>query len=149
MIVDNIKNFDLYVCVHRHFNLVRDFIEKNDLSQLDIGRHDILGDEVYLSLQEYETKSKESAKAESHKKYIDIQMVISGDELIGYADVSKSSQYTFYDEQKDFQLLNAEVDFIKADNSNFFVFFPQDVHMPSIAVTEPSSVKKAVFKIKI
>lgn len=149
MIVDKIKNFGLYICVHKHFQLVKDFIEKNDLSKLECGRYDILDDEVYLSVQEYETKVKDSAKAESHKKYIDIQMVLSGEELIGYTDISKSSQYTFYDEHKDIQFLNAEVDFLNANSSNFFVFFPQDVHMPSMSVVEPAMVKKAVFKIKI
>lgn len=149
MIVDNLANFKNYLCLHKSFKLVADFLERNDLIALECGRYEIEGDDVYLALQEYETKTIEICKPEAHKKYIDIQIVITGEENIGYADIQNTSKYTDYDSEKDIEFLNGEIEFIKATPDNFFILFPQDAHMPSVAIAEPIGVKKAVFKIKV
>ncbi|MDD3236983.1 MAG: YhcH/YjgK/YiaL family protein [Candidatus Gastranaerophilales bacterium] len=150
MIVDNIENFEMYISLNDKFETVKQFISEHDLSTMEPKRYYIDEENLYVNIEEYVTKQDSSSKPESHKKYIDIQMVIEGEELIGYSDVKKCSQYTFYDDKKDIEFLNGDVDFVKADNTNFFIFFPSDAHKPSIAVNElGSKVKKAVFKIKI
>lgn len=149
MIVDNLVNFKDYLCLHNGFKIVSDFLNKNNLLALECGRYELDGDNVYLALQEYLTKPVETCKPEAHKKYIDIQIVISGEENIGYVEISNTSKYTEYDSEKDIEFLNGEVEFIKATPKNFFILFPQDAHMPSVAIKEPAEVKKAVFKIKV
>lgn len=149
MIVDNLDNFETYICLHKGFKLVYDFLVRNDLKSLECCRYEIDGNNVYLSLQQYQTKMQEICKTEAHKDYIDIQIVVSGEENIGYANILNTSKNTEYDSVKDIEFLNGEVDFIKATPDNFFILFPQDAHMPSVAITHPVEVKKAVFKIKV
>ncbi len=149
MILDNLVNFKEYVKLHKRFEIVNNFLLNNLLENLEVGRHEIDGNNVYLSVQEYTTKLEETAKPEAHKKYIDVQILISGTEKIGYCPIQYTQQYSFYDEEKDIEFLIGEVEFLTATPDKFFIFFPQDAHMPSIAVGEQTSVKKAVFKIKI
>lgn len=80
------------------------FLTETDLKNLPTGRTD-LSDDVYVVVSEYETKEKEDAKFESHQKYIDLQYLISGEELIGLTNEknlevaipnSESNDITFY-----------------------------------------------------
>ncbi|MCK7521454.1 MAG: YhcH/YjgK/YiaL family protein [Ignavibacteriales bacterium] len=69
-------------------------------------RHDIDGDKLYSPVSEYMTKNEEDAKYEAHRKYIDIQYVASGKELIGVAPVSQMGEIlTPYDETKDVEFM--------------------------------------------
>ena len=149
MILDNLENFKQYVKLHKRFEIVNDFLSNNSLENLEVGRHELDGDSVYVSVQEYTTKLESTAKPEDHKKYIDVQIVISGCEKIGYCPVTATKQYSFYEEDKDIEFLNGEVEFLTATPDKFFIFYPQDAHMPSIALGEQAVVKKAVFKVKI
>jgi hypothetical protein len=65
------------------------FLKSNDLPGLEIKRYDIDGDNLFAPVSEYMTKNEEDAKYEAHQKYIDIQYVVSGKELIGVAPISK------------------------------------------------------------
>ena len=149
MIIDTLENFGSYLCLHNNFKTVKEFLDNNDLKSLEVGRYELDGDNVYLSVQEYSSKIKDQAKPEAHKKYIDIQIVISGEELIGYANIKDTKPYSFYDADKDIEFLNGEVEFFNATENKFFILYPQDAHMPSIAVEKPALVKKAVFKVKV
>ncbi|MFH1308555.1 MAG: YhcH/YjgK/YiaL family protein [Patescibacteria group bacterium] len=59
------------------------YLKETDLLFLKIGRTKIEGDNIFLMVQEYETRPKEEKSAEQHKKYIDIQLILSGEEIIG------------------------------------------------------------------
>lgn len=146
MIVDFLKNIDKYAVLHKDFQLVADYIKENNLSQMECGRHEIRGEEVFFNLQEYETKSIQ--KLEAHKKYIDIQVVVQGEENMGYTNIENTTVAEEYNEEKDVMFLNGEVDKIKADNRNFLIFYPEDAHMPALSISESKKVKKAIFKIK-
>ncbi len=147
MIVDNIKNTDKYNCLHKDFKIVFDFIKNNDLNKLECGKHQIRGDEVFFNLQEYETKPVQ--KLEAHKKYIDIQVVVSGEEYMGYTNSDNTKVTENYDTDKDVMFLSGSVDKIKADKNVFLIFYPQDAHMPALCIDNPKHVKKAIFKILI
>ncbi len=149
MIVDTLENFEKYLHINNRFKIVNDYLKNNDVTNLPSGKYELDGTNVYLIVQEYTTKLEQSAKPEAHKKYIDIQIVLNGIEKIGYTDISNTKQYTFYDTDKDIEFLTGDVEFKEATPGRFFVFYPEDAHMPSIAVNEPSLVKKAVFKIKV
>ena len=56
------------------------FLRDNDLEKLELKRYDLDGNNLYVTISEYNTKNPEDAKFEAHKKYIDIQYVISGSE---------------------------------------------------------------------
>lgn len=149
MIFDTIDNFEKYAVTNDKFKLALDFFKNNNLKNIATGKYEIYGDDIYVVIQDYQTKKLEEGKLEAHRKYIDIQYVIDGEEQIGFAKLSDTKPSTFYDEEKDIIFLNGESQLYTATPDNFFIFYPEDAHMPSIATKEPEPVKKAVFKIKV
>jgi YhcH/YjgK/YiaL family protein len=99
-------------------------------------------------VQTYDSKTRDKGKWESHRKYLDIQYIVEGTELIGYADLAQVKLGS-YDDTKDFQALDAEGEFLLMRDGYFMLLAPQDAHMPGMAVSTPQPVKKAVVKIKI
>lgn len=127
------------------------FLKNSDLSKLELKRYDIDGDNVYAPITEYMTKNEEDAKFEAHRKYIDIQYVISGVEQMNVAPMSmKKDIITPYDAAKDVEFLTVtQSASYKATPERFFIFFPSDIHRPSLKVDENSQVRKVVVKVKI
>ena len=127
------------------------FLRSNDLGKLEVKRYDIDGDNLYVSVSEYNTKNEEDARYESHQKYIDIQYVASGKEYIGLAPVaSKDSILQAYDATKDIEFMTVKNgENLIASPDRFFVFFPEDLHRPGIRIDSTAPVRKIVVKVRI
>ncbi len=127
------------------------FLRDHDLSKLELKRYDIDGDNLYVPVSEYYTKKEEDARYESHEKYIDIQYVISGKELIGISKMDDLKEVLQpYDAAKDIMFMSVnKIRNRKADPGRFFVFFPSDVHRPGLRDGDSTLVKKVVVKVKI
>jgi biofilm protein TabA len=127
------------------------FLKSHDLSGLEIKRYDIDGDNLYAPVSEYLTKNEEDARFEAHKKYIDIQYVVSGKELIGVAPKSqKKDVLEPYDGTKDIEfLIITGGENRLAIPDRFFIFFPEDAHRPGLKDGENSPVRKIVVKVKV
>jgi YhcH/YjgK/YiaL family protein len=127
------------------------FLKNNDLTNLEIKRHDIDGDNLFVNVSEYNTKNEQDAKFEAHRKYVDIQYVVSGKEMIGIAPLtSKDSVLQGYNETKDVEYFNVkEGKTFSATPENFFIFFPEDAHMPGLKVDTIAPIKKVVVKLRI
>lgn len=148
MIVDNIKNAQLYFGLGTKFEKALKYIQANDLKSFENGKYEIDGDDIFIIIQDYNSKKMGEALFEAHKKYSDIQYIIEGEEQLGYANIEDFTPTTSYNEEKDLVFGNAQGSFIKAKEGDFIVFTPQDAHMPSMSIDKPSLVKKAVIKIK-
>lgn len=134
----------------RHWDQAFHFLKTADLKNLPIGKQELEGEHLFVSVMEYFPKQKEDALYESHKKYIDIQYVISGGEIMGLTTLNKVEIRDPYDQEKDIAFYNSDKgEFYKATPENFFVFFPEDVHRPSITTGDSVFVKKIVVKIMI
>jgi biofilm protein TabA len=127
------------------------FLKDNDLTKIELKRYDLDGDNLFVTLSEYNSKNPETAKYEAHRKYIDIQYVVSGNELIGIAPLaSQDSVYQVYNPAKDIEFLTVKKEkLLKATPAVFFVFFPEDAHKPGLKETANTPVRKAVVKIRI
>jgi YhcH/YjgK/YiaL family protein len=121
------------------------FLKSSDLTALELKRHDIDGDNLYAPVSEYLTKNEEDARYEAHQKYIDIQYVVSGKELIGVAPMSqKKDVLEAYDSTKDIEFLTVTGGENRpALPDRFFIFFPED-HRPGLKDGENSPVRKVV-----
>ena len=121
----------------------------NDLDKFSDGRYAIDGEGIFVNIQTYETKK--DALFETHRKYIDIQYMIDGEEKVGVVDYSECKNEIPYDSSKDIEFLNCN----KEDNyqllkkGEFLILYPNDAHKPSIAINNPNRVKKAVVKVLI
>ena len=148
MIYAAIYDLEQYKEMHQGFDKAFDFLVKNDLESLHIGKHLIDGDNVFALVQEYETKNSVGAKFEAHKRYIDLQYIVYGIEKMGHAIIDHTKDVTSYDNENDFALLDCEGSFFTVKSKEFCIFYPNDAHMPGISNIEKAKVRKIVIKIK-
>lgn len=148
MIYDTIENMKTY----RDIPVLRkaiDFIETHDLSELEPGRHEIEGDRIFIEIQEYVTKNPEDARVETHKSYIDLQIMLKGAETIGYAGLTDCGEPIEAHPEKDVWFYNAEVQSFVMRDGMCMILFPQDGHQPQVRYKYNQKVHKAVIKIHI
>jgi len=148
MIVDKTDNLKLYTHLGSKFQKAFAFITDPELMLLDNGKYEIDGDNVYAVVSEYQTKDETDGRFEAHRKYIDVQFVAKGTELIGYAPSKLQKIVTEYNDEKDMVFFSGDKSFIKIEKGMFAVFFPFELHMPGIKSTIREDVKKIVVKIK-
>ena len=149
MILDTLKNKEQYAQLHPRFKQVFDFIEQHDIASMECGRHDIDGDDIFLSVQELELKPTAEARLELHRKYIDIQLLLRGEEeLFGWSEKKDClTPETEFDEAKDIQLFtDIPQCFYTVGQGQFTILFPEDGHAPMLG---EGHVKKCIFKIAI
>ena len=111
----------------------------------------VLDENCFVLFQSYITKNKVDCLYESHKKYIDIQYIFDGEEIMEVENVNNLEISKEYDENLDyakyFQSNNASSLIIR--KNELAIFYPNDVHMPCIKVDKNEKVIKAVFKIAV
>jgi YhcH/YjgK/YiaL family protein len=142
MITDKIENVKLYSGLKERIQKALEYIITTDLDNIKEGKYEIDGDNIYAMVNEYNTKDRSACFLEAHRKYIDIQYVVKGSELFGYAPFESQKPHAVYDAEKDFELFNEEPSFVKFDTGMFAIFFPGDLHMPGIKAYSSSKVKK-------
>lgn len=135
-----------------------DFLKSNDLSKLPMGRLDIDGDKVYLMKQEYETRSASKVVIESHKKYIDIQLILKGKEQMACVSFKESFPVKeAYSAEKDVMFFPNEVmpfwqsgaqvpNRVLATEGWFAIFTPNDLHASGIYPEKSEKIQKIVVK---
>lgn len=109
------------------------------------------GNKLFINVQSYETKAWEECKYEAHKRYIDIQYVLSGEEIVTVTDKEGLTEKAPYSEEKDVVFYNDDkrgTDFV-LHAGDFVIVFPDDVHKPKARVGASCAVKKAIVKILI
>lgn|SRR5574344_1089155 len=127
-----------------------DFINNCDFNKMPNGKIPIKNDEIWANLQTYTTKP--DAMFEAHKKYIDIQYIISGNENIEISDYDNCSKETSYNTDNDIEFLESnDSEIVNMTEKDFLILYPNDAHKPSISTdkTNPDEVRKLVIKIKV
>lgn len=107
--------------------------------------------DIFALEQVFNTKYREDCFIESHKKYIDFQLILSGNEQMEYVDIDKLEVDQSYDEQKDlitYKLLDNTSKFLLQDN-DLAIFFPDDAHIGLPKYKESELVYKTVIKFPI
>jgi biofilm protein TabA len=148
MIVDRLKNAALYAS-DRKLARALDWLAAADLAKLQPGRVEIDGVELFALAQAYQTRLRENCRFEAHRKYIDVQYVAEGTEQMAYAHLSALKNTVPYDAEKDIEWLDGEGSFIVVPAGAFAVFFPEDAHIPGVAIGKPSAVRKVVVKVRV
>lgn len=148
MIYDLISNKDIYLNMGEKYKKAFDFIVKATKENFDIGKYDIDGDDVYANISEYDTKTE--GNFEGHKKYIDLQYILSGHEEIYWKNIKDCTLIKDHTPEKDVMVLTAENPVVlDMPAGAFAILYPDDAHAPNRAYKEVSRVKKIVVKIKV
>jgi YhcH/YjgK/YiaL family protein len=123
------------------------YLKETDLNTAKPGKYPIDGENVYATITEASTKELDSSKFEAHQKYVDIQYVIKGKELIGVSPLSTLTVVQAYDPSKDIGFHMGEGKYYEAQPGTFFIFFPKNAHRPGLKVKDLNVVKKLVIKV--
>ena len=114
------------------------------------GRVEIDGDRIFALPQGYQTRPAAQCRWEAHRRYIDIQYVVTGREAMGYAPLSTLKPTTDFDQAKDVGFYDGTGSIITVEAGMFAIFFPHDAHMPCMQVTgRPEPVRKVVVKVAL
>jgi biofilm protein TabA len=125
------------------------FLKEHNLDSLPKGKYAIDGDNVTASVTEDPSKDFDKTNWESHRKFIDIQCIISGEEKMGIYPVSKATVTKEYDGKRDAANYSAKGKFYVGGPGIFFIFFPSDAHRPNITPGGNKTVKKIVIKVRV
>ena len=147
MITDKLENAKTYYSAHQGLMDALLFLQSNDMNSLSVGRHTI-SKRCFAVVTEYDTVSAEERQWEAHKRYIDVQYVVSGDEYFEYAPVGDLENPGAYNRGEDTYNLEGKGIVLPNKPGHFAVFFPQDGHKPGLCGDgKPSAVKKVIVKV--
>lgn len=151
MIKDNLQHIDYYNYLSPGIYFGLKYLKNTDFSSMENGKYEIKEGKAYAIVQEYDTKYEEQGLFEAHKKFIDIQFIVKGEEKVGYGKLEEFEETTPYDDEKDIAFFKpkeeGKVTFVSLKEGEYVILTPQDAHMPSIYIEEPTHVKKVVLKI--
>ena len=130
-----------------------EYLKSHDFTKMKDGRYEIEGDKLYVNVERYETTSTETIYPEVHRRYIDLQYVVEGEEFLGWCPLSPDLKvHTPYDAEKDiefFEELMPDSNFPLAAGG-FAILSPKDVHRSHISIEgNTSHVTKVVAKISV
>lgn len=147
MVVDTLDNLEKYVSLNPLFAQAIDFIKSHDLLAMEIGKTELKGSDLVVNIAQTTPKTKEQAKLETHNAFIDIQIPLSGIEVMGYTAAKDCIPANApYNAEKDITFFDGQADsYIPVKPGMFAIFFPQDEHAPGIS---PDGVKKVIIKVK-
>lgn len=159
MIVGKLKDIYRYKGIAKNIDTAINYIlEKgiDGLLALPKGKTLIDGTDVYVNRDTYVAKDKKDTFFENHQNYMDLQVVLKGNEYFAYTDISNPTLKvtTEYDPVKDVTKYNGgNVDSVKDSqwfvlNEGYALVYTEDVHLAKCDV-DGGIVEKAVFKIKI
>lgn len=148
MVIDKIENYRLYSKLTKRLAKGFEFITNNDLVGLESGKYEIENDDIFAIVQEYDTKEAKDCVLEGHHKYIDIQYIIQGVELMGYTPLT--NQVSVEENlERDYTFYEGDTSMLRVEEGMFTLFFPEDLHRPGVKADQISKVKKVVVKVKI
>jgi YhcH/YjgK/YiaL family protein len=147
MIFDKLEYAHHYLGINKNLSIGLKFILNFNKNQFSIGQIN-LGDGISVSIQEEKTFFEHERKYEAHRKYIDIQYLIDGDEIIMTQFIENLSVESPYNSTKDIIFFNDAADHcpLIMKPGCFAILFPHDAHKPLVRY-EQTLVRKMVIKI--
>lgn len=154
MIVDQLDNAAFYHGLGSRFVTALNYLQQTDLASLPDGKVNVQGEDVLAMVQSYDSRlATPQTQWESHRKFVDIQYIVQGDEKMGYCRLDELDITLPFDADKDVMLFKAKADthydFVRVGAGMFTIFAPQDAHLPGMAIDQPVPVKKVVMKISL
>jgi YhcH/YjgK/YiaL family protein len=150
MVADSVRNAALYESMSAGVRKAFEYLRAADLRKLADGRHEIDGDRVFVLMQSYTTRPDIEARLEAHRKYLDIQVVLDGREVIYWAPIEGLEADGAYSDERDVIFYKGSVPgAVTLASDCFAIFHPQDAHKPCCHWGAPAAVRKAVFKVRL
>ncbi|MEW6120027.1 MAG: YhcH/YjgK/YiaL family protein [Pseudomonadota bacterium] len=148
MILDTLDRAARYRSLHPLFEQAFAWLLDADLSALAPGRHAVLDDRIFAIVEACAGRTREEAKLECHRRYIDIQLVFEGVDEMGWRPLAACTQpRTDYDAARDIRFFDdVPASWIATPAGAFCLFFPDDAHAPLVS---DGFIRKVVVKIAV
>ncbi len=141
-----------YAKYPKRWETVFNYLATKNLKTVPLGVTELTSD-VRLIVQEYETRPIATADKvlyERHKKYIDVQCIITGEELHGTSKLGTGKECIPYKVSDDIMFYTVyDVPFYIIRSGYFTIFFPDDMHTTNYGFGDVTNVRKLVFKVKV
>lgn len=146
MILDSINNAERYYALLPRLEQVFNYLATTDLKALEVGRHDIIGDELFVNVSELELRPLEAAHLEVHNRYLDVQVVVEGEEYFGWSERKDCKDMEGeFDTERDIVFFGDKPQtFYCLRPGQFTILYPEDAHAPMLGT---GKVKKLIFKV--
>jgi len=152
MIIGHINNIDKEKMIYPEvLQKGLAYLRDTDFSKLVDGKYPIDGENMFAGISEYYPEEKEKKKTETHMQYIDIQYVVSGEEIVGLSSLSAGAEISEpYCAEKDATFYSrVENEFeIKISQGMYAIFFPWDIHRPGCISQPGTKIRKVVLKLR-
>lgn len=147
MILDTLQNRELYYFLSPRLRQAFEWLDRTDVASLEVGRHDIDGDDIFVNVSELDLRPRSEAALELHREYIDIQVVFGGEEEFGWSPKSAvASPRAEFDIERDIQFfLDTPQTFYTVREGQFTILTPEDAHAPMLG---SGHVRKLIFKVR-
>ena len=150
MLIDRLENAGTWALADDALAFALRWLQSGQAAGLAPGTYQLRGPDLYAIAAEYEPRPPEACRLETHRRYIDVQYVAKGRELMGYAPAATLTPDGPYDAGRDVQFHQGHADFLLLREGMFAVMLPGDAHMPGVAVAgEPGAIKKIVVKVAV
>ena len=148
MILGNLKDTEKYEKISPLFKHAFDYLKSLDFNNLELGKTELDGKDLFINITDTKLKTKDDAKVEVHNLYADIQLPVSRSESYGWINRSNlKNERESFNTEKDIQFFTDKATtFITVEPHDFVIFFPEDGHAPLIGEGE---IRKIVVKVKI
>ena len=148
MILDSLQNAGLYETIHPRFKQAFEFLRTTDLMALPLGKIELDGTNLFANIFEITGKTADTAKLETHNRYMDIQVPVTAAETMGWiAGVDLKEVSEEYKPEKDITFFaDKATTFVTVNPKEFILFFPEDGHQPGIC---EGVQKKIVVKVLV
>lgn len=151
MIIGELKDLEKYASTNKNFPEAMAFLRKCLADNVPDGKYTNDNDNFYLSISAGKNGKKDSIKAEAHKKYIDIQIALSGGEVIYIPETAATDVCEPYDPARDVEFYapvpESSCHRVMLNEGTFAIFFAGELHAPSHPVGD-GSIRKVVVKVK-
>ena len=148
MILSSLSQSSRYADLHPLFPRAFEYIRNTDLYALTPGRYPIVGDELFAIVEHVPGRTREMARLEAHRRYIDIQLVLDGVDEMGWKPLADChNPVSDHSIEKDIRFFHdAPASWIPVPPDHFCIFFPEDAHAPLVA---EGLIRKVIFKIAV
>ncbi|MBX7167229.1 MAG: YhcH/YjgK/YiaL family protein [Pirellulales bacterium] len=152
MILDTLEGAQRYLPLLPGLDQALAYLRINAKPSLAEGRHEIDGDAMFAVVSKYQTRDPGVVDPESHRKYVDVQFIISGREKILWTPTTEAAEVRVaYDEKRDIMFYgqNARSRGFELAAGHVAIFFPTDAHQPGCTLEASEPVHKAVVKVRL
>lgn len=148
MILAHLSEADRYQSLHRDFAAAFQFLRQPDLATLADGTYAVAEDRLFALVSRKSARTRPQALLEAHRRFIDIQLLLAGEEELGWRTQADCTQIeTPYRPERDIEFYgDTPKSWFNLTAGHFALFFPEDAHAPMVG---SGLIHKVVFKVAV